>query len=273
VTQRGNYDNPGKKFGNEVTGAASTNSLQLEAGNLLSSRNPAPGSLPVPGEVSFDSPFVATKSDDPFASTLAKIIENIRKRKPESTHKDRDDSHNDRIKPKPDADKSPLNLNDSVKDKLSKLHLSEEGARKMNKMAEDALTVLNDFREKHGRKPLKILPALQVAAALHAAYQADTRQVSHKEGSRDFADPVDRMAQVGLRNGWAENAGAGQFQSGEDLAQMWIHSKLHRAALLRPELEYVGLGLERQINPKTGKRSGDFMGATLDMWAPDRRNT
>lgn len=120
----------------------------------------------------------------------------------------------------------------------------------MSEFEQESLRLINNFRRKNGLHAVQFDPRLQQIALVHSQYQ-DAHGLGHNENRRGWETPSRRMQQVGL-NGWAENAGYGQFRTPQQLIQMWIDSPGHRRALLDPNVKIAGIS-------KYGK------GATLDL--------
>lgn len=97
-------------------------------------------------------------------------------------------------------------------------------------------------RERAQRKltPLKWSEALAVAAQQHAQRLAAQNTLSHQLPGEP--SPADRASQAGARfSAMAENVAEGP--SAESIHQQWMHSAPHRANLLDPQLDSVGIAV------------------------------
>ena len=110
----------------------------------------------------------------------------------------------------------------------------------------EVLRLTNEFREKNGRKPLVIDQNLEKAADDHSKNMAQQDFFSHtgKDGSR----PWDRAEDAGYESRFVgENIAAG-YRTPEDVVQGWIDSPGHRANMLNPDYNEIGLGYYFQQN-------------------------
>jgi hypothetical protein len=106
---------------------------------------------------------------------------------------------------------------------------------------EELLTRVNQEREERGLKPLLWNPRLAQLARLHAMDMRSQDRLSHKRGE-DGASYMDRLVPSGLRPRLAaENIAMGPDIPGIHLGLM--RSPGHRAAILNPGLEEVGIGV------------------------------
>jgi uncharacterized protein YkwD len=115
------------------------------------------------------------------------------------------------------------------------------------------LALINDERNDAGLEPLRMITLLNDAAETHSAWMLEADQFSHQ--GEDGTTPSDRMEQAGypfegnslaLENiGWQSARGEDGFV--DDVAQ--VHASLmnsagHRANILNPDAEDVGIGIE-----------------------------
>ena len=105
----------------------------------------------------------------------------------------------------------------------------------------EVLQLTNAFRADNGLDPLTVDPRLNEAAEAHSQSMAEEDFFSHT--GLDGSSPGDRIEDAGYTNWstWAENIAAGQPEP-EDVMEAWINSPGHRANLLNPNLEDIGIG-------------------------------
>lgn len=101
----------------------------------------------------------------------------------------------------------------------------------------------NQARSDHGLQPLQWDAALAAAARAHAQKMVDQRSLSHQ--LPDEADLAARAGQAGAHfHTIAENIAMGP---GADAVQkQWLNSPPHRANILDPALDHIGIGVVEQ---------------------------
>lgn len=114
------------------------------------------------------------------------------------------------------------------------------------------LSLINAERSSHGLDPLQLETNLNLSAELHSQWMLETDIFSHTgEGGSSATDRID--AEFDLAGSWrtAENIAIqsirgepGLLDDVEDLHIALLNSPGHRANLLNPDLEYIGLGIE-----------------------------
>jgi uncharacterized protein YkwD len=115
-------------------------------------------------------------------------------------------------------------------------------AQRRNDAREQVLVQLaNRDRTTRGLSPLKWSEVLAEAAHLHAVRMAQQNALSHQfPGEPGLAD---RASRAGARfSSLAENVALGP--SAEGIHQQWMNSPPHRANLLDPNLDSVGIAVE-----------------------------
>jgi uncharacterized protein YkwD len=106
---------------------------------------------------------------------------------------------------------------------------------------EEALALVNSYRESEGLPPLKLHPKLREAALAHAQDLAENDRISHF-GS-DGSDAWERVRRTGFDpRVTAENVGAGQATFGE-LLREWKRSPSHKRNLLLPDATHMGVAV------------------------------
>lgn len=112
---------------------------------------------------------------------------------------------------------------------------------------EHARTLINEYRKKHGLKPLQLSPELTAAAKAHSRDLARFDRISHY-GS-DGSNPLDRVKRAGYNPRLAaENVGTGQATF-EEVLQGWKASPSHNKNLLMADARHMGIALVQ--DPKT----------------------
>jgi len=109
---------------------------------------------------------------------------------------------------------------------------------------DQALALVNGYREDNGLAPLALDPKLKEAAHAHAQDLANNDRISHF-GS-DGSDPWERVERTGFDAKLAaENVGTGQLTFGE-LFREWKRSPDHNRNLLLPDATHMGVAVVRK---------------------------
>ncbi|MFW6024201.1 MAG: CAP domain-containing protein [Dichotomicrobium sp.] len=109
---------------------------------------------------------------------------------------------------------------------------------------EQALALVNAYREEKGLAPLSLDPKLRQAADAHAQDLAKHDRISHF-GS-DGSDPWERVQRTGFEpKVAAENVGTGQITFGEVFRE-WKLSPDHNRNLLLPDATHMGVAVARE---------------------------
>ncbi len=108
---------------------------------------------------------------------------------------------------------------------------------------QQVMDLTNADRAQQGLQPLKWDPALAQAAAEHAQTMADQSALSHQ-----FPGEPDLVARAGAANAHfrsiAENVALAP--SPEALEREWMHSTPHRANILDPKMNAIGVGVVKR---------------------------
>ncbi|MEL7256767.1 MAG: CAP domain-containing protein [Pseudomonadota bacterium] len=114
------------------------------------------------------------------------------------------------------------------------------------------LSLINDERESRGLNPLALETNLNMSAEEHSQWMLDTNVFSHTGvGGSSATDRIE--AELDLSGSWrtAENIAIqsirgepGLLDDVENLHDSLMNSPGHRANILDPNLEYIGLGIE-----------------------------
>ncbi|WP_037316537.1 CAP domain-containing protein [Ruegeria halocynthiae] len=118
---------------------------------------------------------------------------------------------------------------------------------------QEMLTLINEERTSRGLNPLKLETRLNDSSEDHSAWMLDTDRFSHT-GEND-SSATERMGDAGFefsgswRSGeniaWqSERGAAGITDDVAQLHQSLMNSPGHRANILNPDFEYIGIGIE-----------------------------
>lgn len=116
----------------------------------------------------------------------------------------------------------------------------------------EVLALTNAIRNEAGLEPLRWNVDLADAAEAHSVDMAENDYFSHR--SRDGSSVGDRVRDEGYQ--WsrvAENIAAGQ-DTPEEVVDAWMNSSGHRANILNPAYEEIGIGWHEEA----GDRYGDY---------------
>jgi uncharacterized protein YkwD len=99
----------------------------------------------------------------------------------------------------------------------------------------------NAHRARYRAQPVRYHYALAVAAQRHANDMASRNQMTHT-GS-DGSNPGQRISRAGFRwTSWGENVAVG-YSSSSAVVWAWLNSPGHRANLLNPRFQWMGVGI------------------------------
>jgi hypothetical protein len=102
------------------------------------------------------------------------------------------------------------------------------------------LAAANQDRVNQGLRPLHLDPVLTQASALHAREMADHATISHQ--FPDEPELADRGANAGAHFSLiSENVG--EAPTSVIIHDLWMHSEGHRANLLDPEVDSIGIAI------------------------------
>lgn len=132
------------------------------------------------------------------------------------------------------------------------------------------LLLVNGERAKEGLSLLKLEQRLNDAADAHSQWMGDAAVLSHSGDGG--SDPGERMEAANFTDGgrfsWAENVSVTQDNKDgtlkdevERLHQALMDSPSHRANILNPNWEYIGIGLDvgQMLYPGVGTRDSAFV--------------
>lgn len=105
---------------------------------------------------------------------------------------------------------------------------------------QEVLRLTNEFRQRNGLKPLVIDQSLDRAADQHSKNMAMQDFFAHT--GKDSSRPVDRAQKAGYESGFVgENIAAG-YRTAAEVVQGWINSPGHKANMLNPQYNEIGIG-------------------------------
>jgi uncharacterized protein YkwD len=107
------------------------------------------------------------------------------------------------------------------------------------------LAAANEARANQGLPPVHLDPVLTEASAVHAREMADRATISHQ--FNDEPDLAERGANVGAHFSLiSENVG--EAPSSVIIHDLWMHSPGHRANLLDPNVDAIGIAIVTRNN-------------------------
>ena len=127
-----------------------------------------------------------------------------------------------------------------------------------SKLKDEVLELVNIERSKERLSPMTYDPLLEYAAQLHVEDMEDVGRYLAHTGSNG-SSPGSRIQATGYRASWhdsgggykeyisSENAAYGQTSAAE-VMDAWMHSPGHRAAIMDPIAEQIGIGFGLDVN-------------------------
>ena len=113
--------------------------------------------------------------------------------------------------------------------------------------ADQLLWYINEARRQAGLGEVQLIPSLSTAAKQHTNDMATQKFTGHT-GS-DGSPPYERLARVGFRaGGYAGETTAWGFRYAYEAVQFWLDSPPHRAILLNPLANQVGVAQTTNYN-------------------------
>ena len=103
------------------------------------------------------------------------------------------------------------------------------------------LRAMNEARQAHGLRPLRIDRRLQRVARAHSGAMLRTGSLSHGAFSARIRATGVRAVRIGENLAWA----AGALSQARQIVSLWLNSPEHRANLLRPGYRTVGVGARK----------------------------
>jgi uncharacterized protein YkwD len=113
-----------------------------------------------------------------------------------------------------------------------------QAAAKQTRVERSLLEAVNDVRAEYNLRPLQVDPALALAARAHTTSLLRTQVFEH--GS--FAERIARYGGRGPAFGENLAWGTGSRASARSIVTAWMTSPGHRANLLRPGWNRIGIG-------------------------------
>ncbi|MDN4605882.1 S-layer homology domain-containing protein [Sporosarcina highlanderae] len=112
--------------------------------------------------------------------------------------------------------------------------------KEIEKLVQDNFKYLNEEREKHGLKPLKLNLELSKISQMKAKEMYDKNYFSHR--SPTYGSPSEMMRSFGHKGGYAENI-AMNYRSGQEAVQGWMMSPGHRENILDEYVDTISIGV------------------------------
>ena len=120
----------------------------------------------------------------------------------------------------------------------SSLAPASHAATTQSQVEQSLIDTVNDVREAHNLRPLRVDPRLVEAARAHSSTLLRNNVFEH--GS--FADRIVRHGARGPAFGENLAWGTGPLASARSIVSSWMASPGHRANLLRPGWNRIGIG-------------------------------
>ena len=137
--------------------------------------------------------------------------------------------------------KNIVSLNTSITDLLAGAGESlKQPSRDIPASQSEMLGLINSVRKEKGLNELKYSTALSDTAQQYAEYMSANNYFNHTSQSGQTSTDRITAADSALMK-WSENI-ARNFNSTSDVVDSWMKSEKHRANLLDPDAEVVGIG-------------------------------
>ncbi len=120
---------------------------------------------------------------------------------------------------------------------------SADAAPSLGHSERRVVKLINKFRVGHGRPRLSVSPRLNLAADRHSREMVGHRYFAH--ASANGASAASRVRSFRRARRVGENiafVGEGTRRPARQVVTMWIHSPTHRAVLLDPGFNRIGVG-------------------------------
>lgn len=114
-------------------------------------------------------------------------------------------------------------------------------SRTTTALEQSIVDAINKVRVDRGRGPVRLNPQLRIAARAHTRDMLQRQYFAHGDFAGRIVAAGAPGSRVGENLGWVE---AGQMPV-ETIIYLWMQSPPHRAVLLRPGFELVGVGVAR----------------------------
>lgn len=106
--------------------------------------------------------------------------------------------------------------------------------------------LVNIEREKNGLKPLTFDPSISNVARVKSKDMADNNYFAHQ--SPTYGSAGDMLRNFGINwSAWGENIASGQ-DTPEEVVNAWMNSEGHRANILSPNFNKIGVGYVTNAN-------------------------
>jgi uncharacterized protein YkwD len=115
------------------------------------------------------------------------------------------------------------------------------GASTTSRLEQSFVEAINKVRADYGRAPVRVNRQLRTAARAHTRDMLERQYFAHTDFARRIVEAGAPGSRVGEDLGWVE---AGQMPV-ETILYLWMQSPPHRAVVLRPGFELVGIGVAR----------------------------
>ena len=116
----------------------------------------------------------------------------------------------------------------------------------LSQMELEVVSLVNIEREKNGLKPFTVSEKLSDVARLKSKDMADNGYFSHT--SPTYGSPFDMMRQFGINYRTAGENIAKGYPSAQSVVNGWMNSPGHRANILNPSFNTIGVGAYKSGN-------------------------
>jgi uncharacterized protein YkwD len=117
----------------------------------------------------------------------------------------------------------------------------EPGKFEISKEERVILDLTNEARKEEKLPPLKPNPTLFKVARAHSANMGKQGVMEHK---LDDKTPAQRVKAAGYNYSWVgENIAMSSELIPEEIFDKWMHSKVHRDNVLKPQYKEIGIGV------------------------------
>lgn len=112
----------------------------------------------------------------------------------------------------------------------------------------EVVRLTNQYREKHGQRPLVVSTKLTHAARLHAEQMAEYRRLEHTINGARYPNLQSRLEAVQYAYASAGENIAWNQPGADAVMNTWLNSSGHRANILNPEVTEIGVAVARSSN-------------------------
>jgi uncharacterized protein YkwD len=142
--------------------------------------------------------------------------------------------------PEPEVERQTPARNEALSPTPSRPVAGGVGNVRLKRIEDEVVAIVNRERFNRGLPRLRIDERLRASARAHSQDMAERGYVAHL--SPDGTTPAERMRACGHPQPGAENIAMGQPRP-QVVMTAWMGSPGHRANILRPEFQAIGVGI------------------------------